>query len=125
MTEFSGGYGKYFDGNSILVQLNKKKYISIGWNIYSFETKDNIIKYSSPVGNNYVAYPYAIDNKGKHYLMIEYVIVKNVPEKEDPYWYYYDLKGKKKKEEIKELKIKRIDGRQWNTYLSPPMLEKK
>lgn len=92
MTLFSGGYGAKFNGNTILIKMSKNKYIYIGEEIYSFETDNNIIKYVSPVGNNDAPYPYAIDNKGNYYLIIENVVIKNVPKKykNDPYDYYFD-----------------------------------
>jgi len=63
MTKFSAGYGKYFDGNSILLQKNKDTYIFIGHMIKEFKVNnDDIIKFVSPVGNNDVPYPYAIGN---------------------------------------------------------------
>lgn len=63
MTTFSGGYGKRFDGNSLLFQISSKKYISIGMSIYSFTSLDSIDMYVSPVGNNDVPYPFAVGDK--------------------------------------------------------------
>ena len=63
MTEYSGGYGDEFDGNSILVHISENKYVYIGSSIYSFESQAKIIRYISPVGNSDVPYPYAIDEK--------------------------------------------------------------
>jgi hypothetical protein len=67
MTEFSAGYGKKFDGNTILLKINKNKYVLIsGYGIEEFITKDDeIIEFYSPVGNNDVPYPFAI---GKNYI---------------------------------------------------------
>jgi len=93
MTKFSGGHGKKFDGNSILLKLSDNKYIYIGPEIYSFKPLDEIIQYVSPVGNNDVPYPYAIDASNNVYLMIEYVILRDVdPNKNDwdPYRQYYN-----------------------------------
>jgi hypothetical protein len=54
------------------------------------------MSYYSPVGNNDVPYPYAIDSKNNYYLMIEDVILNNTKElinflinNNDPYEYYY------------------------------------
>jgi hypothetical protein len=69
-TTFSGGYGKYFDGNSILLNLSKNKYVYIGESIYSFETKnDKILEYHSPVGNSDVPYPVAVGEKYVYFLI--------------------------------------------------------
>jgi len=80
MTKFSGGHGKGFDGNSILLQKNKNNYVFIGHIIDNFKVfDDKIIKFVSPVGNNDVPYPYAIGKKNIYcfsypegYLPIKY-----------------------------------------------------
>lgn len=60
MTEYSGGYGSKFKGNTILVELQLNKYMYIGPpEIYTFTSKDTIHTFISPVGNNDVPYPYA------------------------------------------------------------------
>lgn len=63
MTGFSCGHGKRFDGNNLLFHIKGKKYISIGWNIYSFTAGDKIDRFVSPVGNNDVPYPFAVGDK--------------------------------------------------------------
>jgi hypothetical protein len=80
MTEFSGGYGDEFDGNSILLRINESTYIYIGEKIMLFNTTYPIISYHSPVGNNDVPYPYAIDSANNYYLIIEEVILKSTTE---------------------------------------------
>lgn len=92
MTIYSGGHGERFDGNSILIKIKNNKYVYIGPEIFSFKTDDDIIEYISPVGNSGVPYPYAIDNKGKYYLLIEGVILNDIPKYNinDPYEYYYE-----------------------------------
>lgn len=59
MTNFSGGHGKKFDGNSILLRIGENKYASIGIELFEFTTDEPIVKYVSSVGNNCVPYPYA------------------------------------------------------------------
>ena len=71
MTKFSLGYGEKFDGNSILLKLSKNKYVYIGSLIYSFNAYNEITTFISPVGNNDVPYPYAIDEKNNYYLLSE------------------------------------------------------
>lgn len=92
MTKFSGGHGKKFDGNTILLHINDNNYVYIGAQIYKFKSFGKIIKYESPVGNNDVPYPYAIDENGKTYLMIEDVVLNNFKKNsvyDNPYYYYY------------------------------------
>jgi hypothetical protein len=72
MTEYSGGHGPKFDGNSLLVEVAKQEYMFIGDCIYRFSTKelnDEIVAYDSPVGNNDVPYPVAI-GRTHFYLML-------------------------------------------------------
>ena len=94
MTKFSGGYGPKFDGNSILVNTEHNNYVYIGSEIYSFKSLSKIVEYISPVGNNDVPYPYAIDIEGNIYLMLEKVILldgKFRVKQEDPSRYYYQM----------------------------------
>lgn len=97
MTEFSGGYGPEFDGNTILLDMGNNEYIFIGSEIWSFDAVDKITKYISPVGNNDVPYPYAIDKSGNIYLIVDNVIImhrddiaEQMDQYDNPYDYYYD-----------------------------------
>ena len=92
MTLYSGGFGKKFDGNSILLHLDSDIYVYIGENIFSFHSLFPIKYYVSPVGNNDVPYPYAIDSNNNYYLLIEQVILSHLPKKYEStvYDYYYD-----------------------------------
>jgi hypothetical protein len=91
MTKFSGGHGKDFDGNSILLHIDGNKYVHIGSEILSFESISKITKFVSPVGNSDVPYPFCVDNKKNIYLLIENVILKLMKKMpKDPYEYYYD-----------------------------------
>jgi hypothetical protein len=90
MTTFSGGHGPDFLGNSILLELEDNQYEFIGQHIFSFTSLAKITHFVSPVGNNDVPYPYAIDVDGNIYLLIEHVVLKSGNEEDDPYSYYYD-----------------------------------
>jgi hypothetical protein len=92
MTTFSGGYGKQFDGNSILLHIKNLDYVFIGDTVTKFKAHAKIVKYVSPVGNNLVPYPYAVDLLGNYYLIIENVMMHRLPDNKkfgDPYQYYY------------------------------------
>jgi hypothetical protein len=96
MTEFSGGYGDDFDGNSILLQLSETSYIYVGEKVIMFNTLSPIVSYVSPVGNNDVPYPYAIDAESNYYLIIENVMISPtiqlanfLTNGETPYDFYY------------------------------------
>jgi len=97
MTEFSGGIGPRFDGNSILVNLKGNTYLYIGNSVYQFQTQpgDAIVEYISPVGNNDVPYPVAIGTKNVYFMLDqEYVPITKFPKfdkavKNSAYSYYY------------------------------------
>lgn len=86
-TTFSGNYGPKFDGNTILIKV-KDKYIYIGKTIFSFTSLSPIVRYVSPVGNNDVPYPYAMDENNNAYLMLDKIIMLENKSK-DPYTKYY------------------------------------
>jgi hypothetical protein len=89
MTKFSAGFGKAFDGNSILVNTIDNNYVYIGKFVASFYSKYPIVKYVSPVGNNDVPYAYAKDTRNNVYLMIENTIILRYTKRQDPYDYFY------------------------------------
>lgn len=92
-TRYGGDDGPFFDGNSILLKMEGYKYIYIGEVIYSFSCCHEIAEYVSPVGGSDVPYPYAVDTEQNYYLMIENVVLTNVPEKykNAPYDYYFEV----------------------------------
>lgn len=98
MTSWSGGAGPYFDGNSFLLCTGELEYVFVGHEIFSFKSLDPIVKYCSPVGNNDVPYPWAVDRAGNVYLMLDKVVMLASAERDaackapnDPYTcYYYD-----------------------------------
>lgn len=97
MTEFSGGHGPEFDGNTILLDMGDNEYIIITGTIWSFDAKSKIIEYVSPVGNNDVPYPYAIDDNKNIYLIDYNVVIlyrddiaKLMKKYDNPYDYYRD-----------------------------------
>ena len=92
-------------GNSILAEISSGKYLYIGESVFTFntgpESKSPITKYISPVGNNDVPYPFAVDDRFA-YLMIENVKIPvsalDMTQKPfDPYTQYYELAHYEKK----------------------------
>jgi len=74
-TKFSGGSGKKFDGNSILLnidcKIHKNYYVFVGDRIYGFSTPDDepITTFYSTVGNNDVPYPIAMSKNYVYFLL--------------------------------------------------------
>jgi hypothetical protein len=96
-------YHIYYDfepGNCLLIELRNGNYVFVGNAIYEFKLKSNvkIVNFKSPVGGNAVPYPFAIDNKGTYYLLMEDEIVhlkekippNNVNNIIEPYRFYYN-----------------------------------
>jgi hypothetical protein len=100
MTMWCATYIYFYDGNTILLHLTDGNYVFISNYIYKFKSVGKIINYFSPVGNNDVPYPYAVDEYNNIYLLIEYIylpmslelIHKMINHKynDDPYLYYYN-----------------------------------
>lgn len=71
MTEFSGGDGPEFDGNTVLIQVSKNRFVFIGPGISEFtlDANEKIKTFLSPVGNNSVPYPYIETNKSVYLFL--------------------------------------------------------
>jgi hypothetical protein len=95
-------FGPEYNGSSILVQTDKGKYTYIGSEIYSFSSSSEIVKFVSPIGNNWVPYPWAEDFEGNFYLLLEKTFIKNKKEREidlqtldNPYTWFFSCCNKK------------------------------
>lgn len=79
-------------GNSLLLKLSKNKYAYIGVEVYEFKTKTPIVQYHSDIPE-YDPYPYAIDENGLVYMMLEKRVwdgnIHN-PNNKDPNDIYYN-----------------------------------
>lgn len=68
------------------------EYAYIGSKFYFFETDSPIVEYVSEVGNNDVPHPYAVDERGRFYLMVENVVLSKLyPSETDPYGAFYQI----------------------------------
>ena len=52
-----------------LFKIEDKKYIHVGENLFSFETNDAIVKYSSGHGFNDVKFPFAYGKENIHFML--------------------------------------------------------
>lgn len=110
-TEMSHGSGKYFDGNSILLNIKNNEYIFIGTNIYSLQTDDKILRFFSPVGNNDVPYPVAIGEKNVYFMLdLVYIPIdkfdKKIKHESDYYGLFYaGCYSNTKPKKFKKIKI--------------------
>ncbi len=78
MTEFSGGHGSKWTGNSILLQISPIRYVFIGRALFEFDSHESILRYVSSVGNNRVPYPYAETDNWYIDLTYEFKILKTL-----------------------------------------------
>jgi hypothetical protein len=112
------------DGNTILLQIEKNKYVFIEGIIYEFTTTDQIINYFSLVGNNEVPYPIALGKENVYFMKDDgmYIPRKYFPEKmiesefENAYSILYNFYNNKKisnnAEEFQLHDFKKIDSYQ-------------
>lgn len=98
-------------GNSILAEITPTKYLYIGECVYEFRTSGPINIYRSPVGNNDVPYPFAVDKKFA-YLMIENVKIPiselnmdNLPFNPYADYYKYSSQSDKRNSPLTEIDI--------------------
>ena len=101
-------------GNTILANLGGNKYLYIGEKVYEFKTKQPILSFDSPVGNNDSPYPFA-KTQEQIILFVENAVISNSLiddtkfneedsanwDRKDPYYYYYawfehDIKNRNK-----------------------------
>jgi hypothetical protein len=86
---YYGKKGKLI-GNSLLIQTGKNKYVYVGSEIYSFETKEDIKEYYSPIGNSFVPYPYAVGETLTYFMLDKETIPNELLDlNKDAYGQYY------------------------------------
>jgi len=108
-------------GNSLLIMVEKKKYVSIGNSIYMFSTDEQILDYVSPVGNSDVPYPVAYGSKYVYFMLDRQKVKKSSlftpatpPFAEDIYGEFYGhLHPENKFKKIKFSKCKTLVPRDW------------
>lgn len=103
MAEYPKGAAK---GNTFLVHVSGSKYVHIGAELYSFETRDGekIVHYYSPIGGNDVPYPYAVGERYTYFLLDATTVPNEVLDlKKDGYTQYYGhpFQGQKREESEK------------------------
>ena len=75
-----------------LFETENKKYVHVGENLFSFETNDEFVKYSSEHGQNDVKYPFAYDKENIYFLLDrEYIPIQEYENStmENEYQYLY------------------------------------
>lgn len=81
--------GSFGDGNSVLVQLSKRKHLFIGPQVETFVIRDEIVGYLSPINGSDVSYAYAVGKKNT-YLMGQTAYLPNtIVGNANPYSIYY------------------------------------
>lgn len=95
-------------GNSLLLQTGNNKYVYIGSEIYSFETKEEIKMYYSPVGNSDVPYPYAVGDTMSYFMLDKKTLPNELLDlKKDAYGQFY---GHSVKDETMVKKMKKAQN---------------
>ena len=106
MTELSGAMdNSNFKGNTILLEVEDKKYVYIsGLEISEFRTDDKILLYISLMANNIIPYTFAVGGKYTSFISTHYKIIENDKIEEgtllhpsnnslDPYDYHLSKNG--------------------------------
>jgi len=113
---YYGKKGKLI-GNSILIQTGKNKYVYVGSEIYSFETKEDIKKYYSPIGNSFVPYPYAVGESLTYFMLDKETLPNELLDlKKDGYGQFYGHTVKDKSIVDKAKKHFKVKVIKKNTY---------
>ena len=113
---YYGKKGKLI-GNSILIQTGKNKYVYVGSEIYSFETKEEIKKYYSPIGNSFVPYPYAVGESLTYFMLDKETLPNELLDlKKDGYGQFYGYTVKDKSIVDKAKKHFKVKVIKKNTY---------
>lgn len=96
LTLKSGCSGSDFNGNSILLQIRKRKYIFIGHQVFEFYSESKIKIFCSPMGRGEIPYPFAITKTNIFFLFRDLIKIKgrskNI-DSNDPYEYYYRMRN--------------------------------
>lgn len=118
MTEFSGGHGEEFDGNTILLHLDKSIYMLIWDQIYYLQLDGGVKDYVSPVGNNDIPYPYIVLNSdcciikdNSNWVSVWPKYDEDKPINRDNLYYYYwkqDLQPNEKKIKVKSVIVDEV-----------------
>lgn len=76
-------FGSHLNGNNILIQKTSTTYILISTNLHSFTSKSQIHTFVSPMENNEVPCPYAINDKYLFYFsnMLKYELTPFIKSK--------------------------------------------
>ena len=75
---FTASESKKFDGNTVLLQLTKNKYVYIGDKIYEFIMLDEFKKYHSLLGNSDVPYPVLIGTEYIYFMLDGLYVLKEL-----------------------------------------------
>jgi len=70
-------YVKDSIGNTILLQIEKNKYVFIEGTIYEFSNKEEIIKYFSLIGRNDTPYPIALGENNVYFMLDKFYISRD------------------------------------------------
>lgn len=106
--------------SSVLLEIERNKYMFISDSIYEFKTNSRILKFKSMIGKSEIVYAFARDNENIYYLSFkEYIEHKNIENyklSKDLYNDYFKLFNNsnkyEQKEYFKKIKLKILINKQ-------------
>lgn len=115
-TIYQNSYGSKFNGNSFLLKLkkNSNQYLFIGYDIYLFNTEDEIIDFISPIIYDYIPCPFAIgknniyDMSFQKFIPIKYF--SHIPKRDFKHFMYEYFDEKSYQSYAKNMMILRYTG---------------
>eukprot|EP00965_Chrysotila_dentata_P062038 2055600-Pleurochrysis_carterae.AAC.1 len=69
---------KSADGSSVLLRRDDGSYVFVGWDVFSFKTKEPVLTFYSLIGNNDVPYPVAVTSKSVAFMLERRIVPKHV-----------------------------------------------
>ena len=91
--ELDGEFIEKYKGNNILLEISDTdEYILISCQISKFRAKSRIVRFFSPMGNNNVPYPIAVDENNRYYILWDDIVLESIPveSQNDPTMYWVD-----------------------------------
>lgn len=113
-------YGRWGKGNSILINIKDNEYMSIGFDIFTFCTNEEIIKYKSPIENTDVPNTVAYTKNYAYLLLAGVYFPRYLSQNKNEYGVYYgnvEIDPPFDKDKVKKIKSKLVHGKVSTRFL--------